>query len=270
MRPAFSRFALALILFAVFPVAAAIKLYMTDGTYQDVREYQIQQDRVRFYSTERSEWEEVPLSLVDLKRTDQEQKRLVDERRDSARMQDAEDAAEVASRREAQRIPMTPGAYWVHGGKLIAIPQGESKVVTNKRRSVLKALSPVPMVAGKANVEMEGEHAPTKVDVADPEFYLRLDQPERFGIIRLTIHKGKRIAEKLTIVPVADQPIESSDLIDVIRQQAGENLYKISPMSPLEPGEYAVVEYTENEVNMQIWDFSCTATQPAHSASNSQ
>ncbi len=52
--------------------AANVKLYLKDGGYQLVREYQVQSDRVRFYSVERSEWEEMPLDLVDLKRTEAE------------------------------------------------------------------------------------------------------------------------------------------------------------------------------------------------------
>src|ERR1700681_1275043 len=49
--------------------AANVKLYMTDGSYHIVREYQVQSDRVHFYSVERSQWEDIPLDLVDLKRT---------------------------------------------------------------------------------------------------------------------------------------------------------------------------------------------------------
>jgi hypothetical protein len=33
-------------------------------------------------------------------------------------------------------------------------------------------------------------------------------------------------------------------------------LYKIWPKDPLPEGEYAVIEYTVNEVNIQIWDFA--------------
>ena len=50
--------------------------------------------------------------------------------------------------------------------------------------------------------------------------------------------------------------IEQTDLIDTFRQQLADGLYKIWPTKPLEPGEYAVVEYTEGKGNIQIWDFS--------------
>ena len=39
------------------------------------------------------------------------------------------------------------------------------------------------------------------------------------------------------------------------RHQVADVLYKIWPQQPLEPGEYAVVEYTEGKGNTQIWDF---------------
>ena len=59
--------ALSILVFTVW--AANVKLYMTDGSYHIVREYQVQPDRVHFYSVERSQWEDIPLDLVDLKRT---------------------------------------------------------------------------------------------------------------------------------------------------------------------------------------------------------
>ena len=52
--------------------AANVRLYLKDGTYHMVREYQVQADRVRYYSLERSDWEEIPIDLVDLKRTESE------------------------------------------------------------------------------------------------------------------------------------------------------------------------------------------------------
>jgi len=48
---------------------AGQKLFMKDGTYQLVSSYEVHGDRVRYYSVERSEWEEIPASLVDLEAT---------------------------------------------------------------------------------------------------------------------------------------------------------------------------------------------------------
>src|SRR5260370_39649125 len=52
--------------------AANVKLYLKDGSYHVVREYQVKPDRVHFYSIERSQWEDMPLDLFDLKRTETE------------------------------------------------------------------------------------------------------------------------------------------------------------------------------------------------------
>src|SRR3984957_12581491 len=41
------------------------KLMLKDGTFQLVREYHVEGDRVRYYSIEQSQWDEVPESLVD-------------------------------------------------------------------------------------------------------------------------------------------------------------------------------------------------------------
>lgn len=242
----------------VFAADTTVRLYLKDGEYHIVREYKVEGDRIRFYSTERGEWEEMPLELIDLKRTEQEQKRIEDTRREDVKLQKAEDQAEHAAKQQAASVPKDPGAYLVSGDKLTPVPQGESKLVKDKRRSILKALSPIPIVSGKATVEMAGAHAPTATTDATPEFYFRLAQAERFGIIRLTPKKSSRVAEKVTIIPVANLPVEQPDLIEVFRQQVGEDLYKVWPMKPLQAGEYAVVEYSEGEMNMQIWDFSCT------------
>lgn len=236
-------------------VAANVKLYLKDGTYQLVREYQMEQDRVRFFSIDRDEWEEVPASLVDLDRTKAEIKQREENAREEAAAADAEEKAEREARKEVERVPQEEGVYLIEDDKLTPIKVGESKIVNNKGRNVLRVISPVPMVTGKATLELDGPHAPQGTANRSPEFYIRLSQDERFGILRMSEHKGNRVVEKLTIMPITKETQEEPDLVEIFRQQVADGLFKIWPQKPLVPGEYAVVEYTEGKVNMQVWDF---------------
>ena len=151
-------------IFAILAVAAfsaqTIRLYLKDGTYQMAREYEVKPDRVRYYSTERGEWEDIPLELIDLARTKKEAADRESELAADVKAQSEEDAAERQVVKEIAAIPAAPGAYYIHGEKLEAMKIAESKLVGNKKRSVLKVLSPVPMVSGKETVELSTASRP--------------------------------------------------------------------------------------------------------------
>jgi hypothetical protein len=248
---------IAFFLFAVAAFGATIRLYLKDGTYQLVREYQVVQDRVRLYSTERDEWEEIPLDLVDLNRTKQEIVAHEATIKEEAKADAEEDNAEAQVAKELKLVPAGAGVYYVHGDKLEPIKAAEQKIVGNKRRSVLKAISPVPMVTGKQTVELDGETAAFRVTEKRPEFYFRLSDEERFGLIKLTpTKKGTRVVEQLEIIPVSKEVVEKHQDIPTFDKQEGDLLFKIWPENDLAPGEYALVQYTDGKVNMQVWDFS--------------
>ncbi len=245
------------ILFALAAVAfgANSRLYLKDGDYQLVREYQVLADRVRYFSTERGDWEEIPLDLVDLDRTRKDaadRQAAVDA---EAKQQDVEDQAIRAERKEAAQVPVEPGVYQVLGEKIQALQTAEVEVNSNKGRAILKVLAPVPIVPGKSAVEIKGEAATYRPAGNKPEFYIRLSDDERFAIIKLSKKKNGRLVENINILPVSNEVIEDLKLVATFKKQVSERTYKIWPEQPLEPGEYAVVQYSEGALNWQVWDF---------------
>lgn len=240
---------------AVAAFGATVRLYLKDGDYQIVREYQVLSDRVRYFSTERGEWEEIPLELVDLDRTKKDAAQRQAEIDAEAKQQDVEDKAIRAERQEAARVPLGPGVYVVTGDKVQPLQPAEVEVNSSKGRTILKVLAPVPIVPGKSSVEIKGANATYRPAGNKPEFYMRLSDDERFGIIRLTKKKNARLVENVSILPVTNEVIEDLKLVATFKKQVSERTYKIWPEQPLEPGEYALVEYTDGALNWQVWDF---------------
>jgi hypothetical protein len=253
------KYLLALAVLACAAWAANVKLYMKDGSYHVVREYQVQPDRVHFYSVERSDWEDVPLDLVDLKRTESEAAERKAKLEEDSKAVAQEEQAERELEKEKRRIPQDPGAYWLLGNEVQVMKAAESTVHTNKGRSILKKLAPVPVISGKATLEIQGAHSLNVFTDPEQEFYLQLSEPERFGIARLTVKGAVRIVENVTTMPVVNEIVEEPTMVDILKKELDGGLYKIWPKEKLEPGEYALVEYTESKLNMQVWDFAIKA-----------
>ena len=155
-------------------------------------------------------------------------------------------------------IPSDPGVYYIHNNKLEPVKVAESKIVNNKKRQVLKVLSPIPMVSGKATLEIDGDSSSKEIAEKRPEFFFRLSTFERFGIVKVTpTKKGSRVVENIDIIPVSKEISQKLLEVDSFKKQEGDNVYRIWPQKDMEPGEYALVEYTEgtDSVNTQVWDF---------------
>lgn len=237
-------------------LAANQRLYLTDGSYHLVREYQVVNDRVRFYSVERSAWEEIPLDLIDLKKTRSVNQSVEDEQRQERKMIDAEDAVERRLRAEAQGIPTEPGVYLYVDGKLRTFPIAELEVVTDRKRAILKAINPLPLTAGKNYVEVKGTRSVNGISVARPEFYFRLHRQQMFGFVKLSPHKGNRTVQIWETIPISKEVLESQENVEDFRREAGPMLYQVWPRTALEPGEYALITYSPGESNIRAWDFA--------------
>jgi hypothetical protein len=94
-----------LLVFGLTLTAANFKLYLKDGSFQLVREYKVEGDRVQYYSVDRSDWEEIPVDLVDLKRTDAETGARKAALEKEQKQVDDEKAAAREERQEILTIP---------------------------------------------------------------------------------------------------------------------------------------------------------------------
>ena len=263
--------AAACLLAMLLPLSAAnIRLYLADGGDLLVNEYEVLEDRVRYYSIERSEWEEIPLTLVDLEKTRRIEKQQQEARQERAAEDRIERTAERKARTELHKVPIEDGVYYLDGEQVVTVKQAELKTETSKGRTLLKILAPVPM-AGKQTIEVEGKQSEFVVSHDRPMFFLRLETVNRVGILRLKEKKNARLVQVIQVVPQSKEMFEEQEEIEVFRQQFAPGVYKIWPTEPIPAGEYAVYEYTPGEANIRVWDFSCQPSQessaPASDAS---
>lgn len=251
------RLLVALLFFCAVAAGATFKMYLADGTFHIVKEYKVDGDRIKYYSVERGDWEEIPSELVDVKRTEGERTDRAKALAEETKMISDEDKAARAIQEEVLKIPQDPGVYTLDDGKTLHIFKlAESTLHTNKGRQVLKVLSPVPLVPGKATLEIPESHSLNILKAERPDLYIQLAKEERFALVKLTPHLNVRVVERVAIIPVSKEAVEEVDEIKVFRKQLTESwLYKIWPEEALAPGEYAVIEYTPGKLNTQIWDF---------------
>ena len=113
------------------------RLHLKDGTWHQVSEYKVEADRVRYYSIERSDWEEIPADLVDLKKTESERHAVIESAKKTAAADDAEEKFEREQARLLSLIPMNAGVYYLDGDTVLTVKQAESKIATSKKRSIL-------------------------------------------------------------------------------------------------------------------------------------
>src|ERR1700678_949183 len=200
----------------------ARRLILKDGTYQTVTKYEIHGDRVRYFSAERAEWEEVPTSLVDWDATDKfeqgrDQGKLAPEAVELDKQLDAERKAEQSHSPEVApglRLPDETGIFlldtYQNQPQLSELQQSGGEAEKNTKSNVLRsAVNPLGGI--KQTIELPDAHAKIQSHTAVPSIYIKIDEKEeaaataevgnsdpplaptdRFKIIRVEVKSGKR------------------------------------------------------------------------------
>jgi hypothetical protein len=138
------------------PLLKGKKLVLKDGTYQLVREYQRNGDRVRYFSTERGTWEEIPAGLVDwdaTKKAEKTDEQINDALAKQVHIQEAATHAEMPVDVDAS-LTVAPGVFLPDGEGMFAIDgksvkhldQVGTQVKTDKKTVLKQVLTPIPVI----------------------------------------------------------------------------------------------------------------------------
>jgi len=249
-------------------VGANLKLFLKDGTYQLVSSYEVHGDRVRYRSVERGEWEEIPLSLVDLeatKRAQEEEKAIQKKELEEGHELDqqrfdkpAENGFEIAP---GVHLPQEEGAYAYDGERVIRLIQSPAEVVTDKKR--VAGAIPAPLLKSYALVELPGAEAAVRIQQAQPTFYVQSSQGlgAKLEVISLKVVKESRVVERVEAGRGGTgKPSELHAAVQLERTQLAPGLYRLKPLHPLDPGEYALGELVQQKLELQLWDFGLFET----------
>ncbi len=277
---------------------ATKRLILKDGSYQIVTKWEIQGDRVHYYSAERDEWEDVPNSMVDWDATNQfEKDRQAQKNSPEAKALDKE-LEEERKEEEAKsptvapglRLPPEGGVYaldtYLSEPQLLPLDQSTGQINKNTKKNILRA-AVNPVAGSKMTIELPGARSKIQVHAALPTFYVNLDPVEeeeaasppakdapakpaaelpwdRFRIVRVQVKGDKRIVGAVKTA-VYGKSSSEQDTVASSAEQLGEGWIKITPKEPLPPGEYALAEMLGKQgMNSYVWDFGAHSDAPAN------
>jgi hypothetical protein len=298
-KPAVLALAFGLVaLFLPHPASSAevvgTRLILKDGSYQSITKYEIKGERVRYFSAERGEWEEVPKALIDWDAT----KKYEDGRAFNAAVPEAADLdKELEAERKAaeERTPqVAPGLHlpddsgvflldtYQNEPQLNEIDQSGGDVNRNMKANILRG-AVNPLGGSKETIEIPDAHAKIQSHTAVPSLYANLDSNQgapaaaaqangdaslapndRFKIIRLEAKGNKRIAGSVKTAVTGKTTTDERFVRATVTTMTG-GWVKITPIDPLPSGEYAVAEMlTKDGMNIYVWDFGVNPSAPAN------
>jgi hypothetical protein len=277
----------------------AKRLILKDGSYQLATKWEKKADRVRFFSAERGDWEEIPNTLVDWDATDKYEKDraagkpapeavVLDKELEAERQADEAKSPHVAP---GLRLPDEGGVVlldnYQNKPELVELQQSGGEINKNMKGNILRAAIN-PIASAKQTIELPGLHAKIQVHATLPAIYVNVEQqdqsadastqgpqqaqqPEqpwdRFRIVRLDSKQGKRIVGDIKIA-VYGKVSQNQKLVPSTAEKLTGGWVKVTPTSALAPGEYAVAEMLGKEgMNLFVWDFGVDPSAPANAMS---
>ncbi len=242
------------------------KLLLKDGNFQLVREYKIDGDRVRYYSLDTSQWEEMPAALVDWDATKNAE--TEEARRDAAviakvdtqeKARNTELKLDIDASLEAAPgvfLPPGEGLFAFDGKAILPLTQAATAANLSKKQLLKQVLVPVPIVPTRQTVSIAGARAHLRLKNGQPEFYMRTAdgrEPE-MDLVRVHVHGDTRQVENLD--QLFGQTRATRDSISMQQWALAPGVSRYTLSQSLAPGEYVFMEIVQGqERSLFVWDF---------------
>jgi hypothetical protein len=249
------------------------KLMLKDGSFQLVREYEVDGDRVRYFSIDQRDWEEIPASLVDWDAT---KKSASDEAARKAALIAKVHAAEVARRADAKDVDATKvflppgdGLFEFDGKAIYPLTQAEADMKFSKTQMLKQVLIPVPIVPTRHTISLRGARAKFRLKSTQTEFYMRTSdgREPQLDLIRAKVKGDKRDLENLDEL-FKEQAATGKISIPIQRWEIAHGVYRFTLGASLEPGEYAMAEVVQGgATSLYFWDFGVDGNSAAPASS---
>jgi hypothetical protein len=247
------------------PLPRGKKLILTDGSFQVVREYQRQGDRVRYYSVERSSWEELPAEMVDWAATEKAGAETAASQKETIDRLHAAAATEVAATIDTGSslvvgsgvfLPDSAGFYVLDGQTVLGLMQVEAISRLDKNRAILKGLSGIPLISSKRFIEVPGKRAKVRIQSVEPEFFFRTvdGRSPKLALVRAEVTGDKRHVSTAVTDMVGQTKYEHKE-IPVLTSEAAHGVQRLILSQKLDPGEYALLEMTPEGLSSYVWEF---------------
>ena len=247
---------------AATPVPRGGKLVLKDGTIQLIREYEVDGDRVRYYSIEQHQWEEMPSALVDWDATKKADNSEVERKNaliakvhsdEAARGADAIDVDASIEISKGVFLPEGEGVYLYDGDKITKIPPVAPNIEFSKTQMIKKVLVPVPIVPSRHTVSLNGGKAKMRIQPGVVEIYMRTadGHDPRVQLIQARVHSEKRDLENLDQLFNQTQSTGATE-IAIQQWEIARGVYRYTLTQSMDPGEYAFAEVRPGQLHQFV------------------
>ncbi len=264
------------------------RLILDDGSYELVTEYSIQGDRVRYFSAERSAWEELPSSMINWTATEAYARKSAGEA--SGRIAEAHDRAAEEKREQDAHMPMVaPGLrlpspdgvflldVYKDKPELNMLAQNDADLKKNTGSNILRGVVN-PIAGSRQTMELQGLNARIQSHNPEPVLYYSVEASDPSSgftvksakdylrLVRCENKKGNRVVATMEIAIYGKVSLRAK-YVEVKIEPVSDYWVKIVPSDSLKTGEYALIEVdSKGSMNQYVWDFGVNPAAPPNPA----